>query len=124
MHRDPDIQNSGSFPAAGPIPVEILGMPGEVLPPSEPPASGPEGGDVASSGGGLRQIARVFIENKLAVIGLAVIIFMVLFCFIGPLLYHTNQVNGQKALSCTSVSSFCPPCGPAKGSTLGTDPDG
>ena len=58
----------------------------------------PEGGDVATAGGALRQIVRVFVENKLAVVGLAVIVFMVLFCFVGPLVYHTNQTNAQPAL--------------------------
>jgi peptide/nickel transport system permease protein len=123
MRSDSEMENARELPLGGPL---DLALPGIALPPSEPPmsTSGPEGGDVASSGGALRQIARVFIENKLAVIGLAIIIFMVLFCFVGPLLYHTNQVNAQKALSSTSVTSFCPPCAPAKGSPLGTDPSG
>ncbi|HEY6874984.1 MAG TPA: ABC transporter permease [Candidatus Dormibacteraeota bacterium] len=37
--------------------------------------------------------ARVFVENRLAVVGVAVVLFMFAFCFIGPLLYRTNQVN-------------------------------
>jgi peptide/nickel transport system permease protein len=120
-----EMHDAGSVPLSGPAAAEAA-MPGVALPVTEPPLStaGPEGGDVATSGGGLRQIARVFIENKLAVIGLAIIIFMVLFCFVGPLLYHTNQVNAQEALSSTSQSSFCPPCAPGKGHPLGTDPSG
>ena len=36
---------------------------------------------------------EVFSENKLALISLGFMIFIILFCFIGPLFYHTNQVN-------------------------------
>jgi peptide/nickel transport system permease protein len=38
---------------------------------------------------------QAFFENKLAVIGVALLIFIVLFCFIGPLIYRTNQVSGN-----------------------------
>ncbi len=58
----------------------------------------PEGGEATSRGGALRQISRVFIENKLAVAGLIIIILMVGFCWLGPLLYHSNQTNAQEAL--------------------------
>jgi peptide/nickel transport system permease protein len=45
----------------------------------------------------------VFAENKMALASLAVIAFMVLLCFAGPLFYHTNQVN-------TNLSdTLCPP---------------
>ena len=40
----------------------------------------------------------VFVENKLAVVGVGVIVFMVLFCFVGPHLYQTNQTNAQLVL--------------------------
>jgi peptide/nickel transport system permease protein len=40
----------------------------------------------------------VFIENKLAIVGVIIVIAFVLFCFVGPLLYHTNQTNAQEAL--------------------------
>jgi peptide/nickel transport system permease protein len=42
-----------------------------------------------------RRAWEVFTENKLALAGLAFLIFIVLFCFVGPLFYHTNQVNTQ-----------------------------
>ncbi len=45
-----------------------------------------------------RQIGRVFVENKLAVVGAVIIVLMVLFCFVGPVFYHTNQTNTQEAL--------------------------
>ncbi len=41
----------------------------------------------------LRRGWDVFAENKMALASLGVIVFIVLFCFIGPLFYHTNQVN-------------------------------
>jgi peptide/nickel transport system permease protein len=58
----------------------------------------PSGGEAVSTGGLFRQILSVFTENKLAVIGLVVIVFMVLFSWLGPVFYHTNQTNAQEAL--------------------------
>ncbi len=40
-----------------------------------------------------RLIGRVFIENKMAVVGVVIIVLMVLFCFVGPLIYRTDQVT-------------------------------
>ncbi|HVA21083.1 MAG TPA: ABC transporter permease [Candidatus Micrarchaeia archaeon] len=53
----------------------------------------PEGGEAATSGSLFRLIFEVFVQNKLAVIGVGIVIFMVLFCFVGPLIYHTDQVH-------------------------------
>jgi peptide/nickel transport system permease protein len=36
-------------------------------------------------------VARRFFRNRLATVGLAIIVVFVLFCFLGPFLYHTNQ---------------------------------
>jgi peptide/nickel transport system permease protein len=47
----------------------------------------------SDAGSVLRLVWNVFRQNRLAVIGLGMILFMVLFCFVGPLLYHTNQVQ-------------------------------
>ncbi len=44
-----------------------------------------------------RRAWEVFAENKLALAGLAFLVFIVLFCFVGPLFYHTNQVNTDLA---------------------------
>jgi peptide/nickel transport system permease protein len=41
----------------------------------------------------LRRGWEVFAENKLALVSLVVLVVIVLFCFLGPLFYHTNQVN-------------------------------
>jgi peptide/nickel transport system permease protein len=107
-------------------------VPGAVAPIGEPPtglappdaipaalATGPEGGEVITTGSLIRQIVRVFAENKLAVIGLGVIVFMLLFCFIGPLLYKTNQVNGQQALLQSTQNAS-----PTGSNLLGTDQQG
>jgi len=45
----------------------------------------------------LRRGWEVFAENKLALASLVVLILIVLFCFVGPLIYHTNQVNTNLA---------------------------
>jgi peptide/nickel transport system permease protein len=60
-----------------------------------------------------RQVLQVFLQNKLAVIGLAIVVFFVLFCFVGPLVYHSNQ-----ALSNLRTADL-PPGSP--GFPLGTD---
>jgi ABC-type dipeptide/oligopeptide/nickel transport system permease subunit len=61
------------------------GMQLEVLP------AAPEGGEVMVVASGWRLAFREFMSNRLAVFGAAVIIFFILFCFLGPLFYHTNQ---------------------------------
>lgn len=76
----------------------------------------PEGGEAATTGGILRQMGRVFVENKLAVGGVGVIVLMLLFCFVGPHLYATNQTNSQTAL--LNSTSNAPP---GSGNPLGTD---
>ncbi|KIF66801.1 peptide ABC transporter permease [Streptomyces sp. AcH 505] len=42
---------------------------------------------------GLRLVARRFARNRLAVVGLAVVVLFVLFCFVGPLVYSTDQTH-------------------------------
>ena len=78
----------------------------------------PSGGEVVSHGGLGRRILAVFVENKLAVVGVVTIVFFILFCWVGPLLYHTNQTNAATAL-------FSPDnAPPGKGRPLGTDSSG
>ncbi len=74
----------------------------------------PEGGEAFVSGSQFRLIVQTFLENKLAVVGLGLVVVAVVFCFIGPLLYHTNQVN-------TSYNINQPP---GNGHPLGTDQNG
>jgi peptide/nickel transport system permease protein len=78
----------------------------------------PEGGESSSVGGMGRQILQVFLENRLAVVGLFVIVFFILFCFLGPVLYHTNQTNSENALNATLNGA------PNSGHLLGTDATG
>jgi peptide/nickel transport system permease protein len=41
----------------------------------------------------LRRRLAVFYTHKLGLVGLVIVIFFVLFCFVGPLLYQTNQTE-------------------------------
>ncbi|WP_228430732.1 ABC transporter permease [Baekduia soli] len=40
-----------------------------------------------------RLVLDVFLENRLAIAGLAIVVAMVLFCFVGPLIYRTDQIH-------------------------------
>ncbi len=84
---------------------------------TEPAASGSVQEPVDNSGGsGLwHTIFRVFAESRLALAGLIIIIFMLLFCFLGPVFYHTNQVL-------TNLAQVNKP--PSAKHLLGTDSDG
>ena len=78
-----------------------------------PPASGEvllEGGEATHSGSIWRMILGVFFENRLATVGLGVIVFMVLFCFVGPLLYHTSQVFNNPNIA-NKIPSLAHPLG-------------
>ena len=73
------------------------------------PAEAPEAIEAAIAStkprGMLRRGWEVFAENKLALASLGMLVFIVLFCFVGPLIYHTDQVH-------TDLSqSLCPPSG-------------
>jgi len=87
---------------------------GPTLPPAEV-APMAEGGEVTVVQSGWRLALRAFAENKLAVIGLGIIVFFVVFCWIGPLLYHGN------ASVANLLNNNAPP---ASGSPLGTDQNG
>jgi peptide/nickel transport system permease protein len=60
----------------------------------------------------LRRAWEVFAENKLALISLCFIVFIILFCFVGPLIYKTNQIN-------TNLSLYL--CPPSSAHLLGCD---
>ena len=70
--------------------VGTSGVPGGELPPEALPREVGEGG---GTGGVWRLIFGVFVQNRLAVVGLGIIVFMVLFSFLGPHLYVTNQIQ-------------------------------
>jgi peptide/nickel transport system permease protein len=107
-------------PAAGSQPIDLTSVTpeGQVVDPSLVVAV-PEGGESSSSGGLGKQIVEVFIQNKLAIVGLGVIVFFILFCFAGPHVYHTNQTNSETALQFSNQNSP-----PGKGAPLGTDATG
>lgn len=84
---------------------EVIGTPGV-------PGAVPEGGEIQATGSLWRIMLRTFVQNKLAVIGLGIIVFLLLFCFVGPLVYHTNQINTELLAS---------NLGPSKKYPLGTD---
>jgi ABC-type dipeptide/oligopeptide/nickel transport system permease subunit len=52
---------------------------------------GPEGGEVQILASGWRLALREFLSNRLAIVGLGVLVFFIVFSFFGPLVYHTNQ---------------------------------
>ncbi|MHB1987513.1 MAG: ABC transporter permease [Acidimicrobiales bacterium] len=57
------------------------------------PELAPSGGEAADTGSIGRLILRVFVENRLAVVGVAIVLIMLLFSFVGPLVYNTNQIT-------------------------------
>ena len=75
----------------------------------------PEGGEVGPVQSGWRLALREFMSNRLAVIGFAILIFFVLFSFVGPLIYHTDQLT-------TSLTEENLP--PSAAHPLGTDTAG
>src|SRR5580692_8249804 len=84
--------------------------------PTQPSPGGgplaPEGGEVLASGTGTGLSLRAFTTSKRAMTGTAIIVLIGLFCFAGPLLYHTNQ---------TQVSLGIENSPPGPGFPLGTD---
>src|ERR1700685_2791311 len=84
--------------------------------PTQPsPAGRPvvmEGGEVIASGAGAQLSLRAFTTSKRAMTGTAIIVLLGLFCFAGPLLYHSNQ---------TQVSLGIENSPPGPGYPLGTD---
>jgi ABC-type dipeptide/oligopeptide/nickel transport system permease subunit len=75
----------------------------------------PEGGDIGPIQSGWRLALREFTRNKLALIGVAVLVFFIVFCFLGPVFYHGNIQNSD-------LTSVLEPPGP--GHPLGTDNEG
>jgi peptide/nickel transport system permease protein len=62
--------------------------------------------------GMVRRAWEVFAENKLAMAGLGFVVFILLFCFVGPHIYVTNQVN-------TDLDNYL--CTPSSAHLLGCD---
>jgi peptide/nickel transport system permease protein len=77
--------------------------------------AGPEAGAVVATGSPWRLVARTFAQNKLAVLGLVLIVLLVIFSFIVPLFYNTNQSVPNLLAVNTSPNGTYP---------LGTDSNG
>ncbi len=74
-----------------------------------------DAGEARPAGSMLRLTAATFFENKLAIAGLVIFILLVLFSFVGPHLYVTNQITVNP------VNSNYPP---SSAHLLGTDGEG
>jgi peptide/nickel transport system permease protein len=72
----------------------------------------PEGGDATQTAGGSQLTLKAFLRNRRAMVGSGIILLMILFCFAGPLVYHTNQ---------TAVNLGLENNPPGAGNPLGTD---
>jgi ABC-type dipeptide/oligopeptide/nickel transport system permease subunit len=75
----------------------------------------PEGGHVQGPRAGWKLALRSFAENKLAVVGVAIVVLFLVFCYLGPYVYHTNQTTTN------FLASFNSPGG---GHPLGTNQQG
>jgi peptide/nickel transport system permease protein len=84
---------------------------------TSPPGAGGAAAETAEpvpAGGAARPRRRMRI-NALGLLGLVIIIAVCLFCFVGPLVYHTNQVASNLAVANDP---------PGAGHPLGTDDNG
>jgi ABC-type dipeptide/oligopeptide/nickel transport system permease subunit len=79
------------------------------------PGSSPEGGDVQVIQSGWRLAVREYFDNRVAVLGLGILIFFVLFCYLGPIVHPTNQ---------TVFNPLALNDAPGNGHILGTDQHG
>jgi ABC-type dipeptide/oligopeptide/nickel transport system permease subunit len=60
--------------------------------PAPPGSPGADGGEAQGANlTGWRLTVREFLKNRLAVAGVGILVFFILFAFLGPLVYHTNQ---------------------------------
>jgi len=99
--------------AAMAIPAELGGM---------RPAPVPDGGPVRSVQSGWRLAWREFASNKLAVAALVLLLAIILFCFVGPLFYHSDQTLANP-LNATLAPGQAPLTGGAT-HLMGTDENG
>jgi peptide/nickel transport system permease protein len=83
----------------------------DVLPAASPSPRVPAGKTRGMFARGL----EVFLENRLAIVGVIIVVAIFAFCFIGPLLYHTDQVHVNLANENLA---------PGTGRPLGTDNNG
>jgi peptide/nickel transport system permease protein len=50
-------------------------------------------GNIGAGGPRRQRVMHAFVDNRMAVVGAGGFLAIVLFCFVGPLLYHTDQVH-------------------------------
>jgi peptide/nickel transport system permease protein len=74
-----------------------------------------EGGEIGPIQSGWRLAVREFTRNRLAVAGVAILLFFILFCFAGPLVYHGDITNTNLLQTLQS---------PGVGHPMGTDSEG
>jgi peptide/nickel transport system permease protein len=79
------------------------------------PAAPPAGGEIAGARSSWRLLLSTFAENKTAMAGVGLVVLVTAFCFIGPLLYRTNQVTVNLNINNTPPGGKYP---------LGTDGSG
>jgi peptide/nickel transport system permease protein len=53
----------------------------------------PDAGDLAETSRPWALIGRAFMDNKIALVGVVLVVAVIGFCFIGPLIYHSNQAS-------------------------------
>jgi peptide/nickel transport system permease protein len=75
----------------------------------------PEGGEIGAVQSGWQLALREFTTNRLAVTGLGILVFFVLFSFVGPIFYHGNYLTSDL------LSTNLPP---GAGHPLGTSNQG
>lgn len=118
LQREPEGPAPEGQPAAGNI------VPGQAAagPLGALPGEGPAGTEDLATGlpvGKAKSMFRlgfeVFVQNKLAIAGIIVVVIAVLFCFVGPYFYRTDQIHVEL------LNVNLPP-GP--GHPLGTDSSG
>jgi peptide/nickel transport system permease protein len=83
--------------------VDPHALPGTLLAPPPDAAGGQHADEKPRSM--FRRGWEVFAENRLALIGMGFIIFIFLFCFVGPMIYKTQQV------SVSLSDAYCKPSG-------------
>jgi peptide/nickel transport system permease protein len=72
----------------------------------------PEGGELTTAAAGTRLSLRAFVQNKRAMTGTSLIVLLGLFCYVGPLIYSTNQTRVNLGIANSP---------PGPGHPLGTD---
>lgn len=89
--------------------------PGSIVTEIPPSDVSPEALPAGKTRGLFARGLEVFVENKLAIVGVAVLVLVAGFCFIGPFFYHTDQVHVNLAIENQA---------PGPGHPLGTDQNG